>query len=169
MARSSSNALTDTGRALARIGTTTAPNVTFLSTEPPDLGPNTRFRWKTFGAMVTSRVIVFDPPHELGWDAHGLLSAYYGWIIEPEGSECRVVTEETQKGIIPKLAWWYLRPMLERGHQKLGRKPEEKGRIRQPVTPSIHERTPDQPSPWGEGGASSRRMRGTNGSTCFRW
>jgi hypothetical protein len=30
---------------------------------------------------------------------------------------CRVITEECQNGIVPKLAWWYLRPMLERGHQ----------------------------------------------------
>ena len=27
------------------------------------------------------------------------------------------MTEECQNGIVPKLAWWYLRPMLERGHQ----------------------------------------------------
>ncbi|MGO9453279.1 MAG: SRPBCC domain-containing protein [Candidatus Binataceae bacterium] len=92
-------------------------NVTFLAADPPDLAANTQFRWKTFGAAVTSRVIVFDPPHELGWDARGVLIAYHGWLIEPDGSGCRVITEETQNGIVPKLAWWYLRPMLERGHQ----------------------------------------------------
>ena len=30
---------------------------------------------------------------------------------------CRVVTEECQNGLVPKLASWYLRPMLVRGHQ----------------------------------------------------
>ena len=93
-------------------------NVTFLSGASPDLALDTEFRWKTFGAMVTSRVIVFDAPHELVWDARGVLTAYHGWIIEPDGSGgCRVVTEETQNGLVPKIAWWYLRPMLERGHQ----------------------------------------------------
>jgi len=92
-------------------------DVTFLSGNSPDLAAGTQFRWKTFGASVTSRVIVFDPPRELGWDAHGVLSAYHGWLIEPDGAGCRVITEETQNGIVPKLAWWYLRPMLERGHQ----------------------------------------------------
>ena len=93
-------------------------NVTFLSGASPDLASDTEFRWKTFGATVTSRVIVFDAPHELGWDARGVLTAYHGWIIEPDGSGgCRVVTEETQNGLVPKIAWWYLRPMLERGHQ----------------------------------------------------
>ena len=43
-------------------------NVTFLSGASPDLALDTEFRWKTFGAMVTSRVIVFDAPHELGWN-----------------------------------------------------------------------------------------------------
>jgi hypothetical protein len=63
-------------------------------------------------------VLVFDAPHELGWDAHGILTAYHGWTIEPDGSGgCRVVTEETQHGLVPRIAWWYLRPMLERGHQ----------------------------------------------------
>ena len=92
-------------------------DVAFLAGNPPDLAADTQFRWKTFGAAVTSRVIVFDPPHELGWDGHGVLTAYHGWLIEPDGSGCRVITEETQNGIVPKLAWWYIRPMLERGHQ----------------------------------------------------
>lgn len=79
--------------------------VTFLSGRPPDLAPGIRFRWKTFGAMITSRVLVFEPPYELGWDAQGLLSAYHGWLIEPDGAGCRVITEETQNGIVPRLAW----------------------------------------------------------------
>jgi uncharacterized protein YndB with AHSA1/START domain len=37
-------------------------NVSFLSGEPPDLALDTEFRWKTFGATITSRVIVFEPP-----------------------------------------------------------------------------------------------------------
>ena len=94
-------------------------NVSFLSGEPPDLALGTEFRWKTFGATITSRVIVFEPPLELVWDAHGVLDANHGWIIEADsGGGCRVITEECQNGILPKLAWWYLRPMLLRGHQK---------------------------------------------------
>jgi Polyketide cyclase / dehydrase and lipid transport len=92
-------------------------DVEFLSGTPPDLAPGTKFRWKTFGATVTSRVLVFDAPRELGWDARGVLQAYHAWEIAPEGSGCRVITEECQRGILPRLAWWYLRPMLERGHQ----------------------------------------------------
>lgn len=39
-------------------------------------------------------------------------------LIEADGrGGCRVITEECQNGLVPKLAWWYLRPMLLRGHQ----------------------------------------------------
>ncbi|MFZ0659760.1 MAG: SRPBCC domain-containing protein [Candidatus Binataceae bacterium] len=92
-------------------------DVEFLGGNSPDLAPGTEFKWKTFGATITSRVIVFEPPREIAWDARGILTAVHGWTIEPAGAVCRVITEETQNGILPKLAWWYLRPMLERGHQ----------------------------------------------------
>jgi uncharacterized protein YndB with AHSA1/START domain len=91
--------------------------VKFLSGTAPDLAAGTEFRWKTFGAIIRSKVLVFEPPHELGWDARGVLRAYHGWLIEPATNGCRVVTEECQNGILPVLAWWYLRPMLLRGHQ----------------------------------------------------
>jgi uncharacterized protein YndB with AHSA1/START domain len=93
-------------------------SVNFLRGTPPDLAPGTEFKWKTFGATISSRVIAFEPARELGWDGRGVLRAYHGWLIEPDGhGGCHVVTEECQNGIVPKLLWWYLRPMLERGHQ----------------------------------------------------
>jgi uncharacterized protein YndB with AHSA1/START domain len=92
-------------------------DVRFLAGNPPDLAPDAEFRWKTFGATVTSRVVVFEPPRELMWDARGLLTAYHGWEIVPDAAGSRVITEKCQNGILPRLAWWYLRPMLERGHQ----------------------------------------------------
>ena len=93
-------------------------DVNFIRGNPPDLALDTEFRWKTFGATVTSKVIVFEPSHELSWDARGVLKAHHGWLIEPDGrGGCRVITEECQNGIVPKIAWWYLRPMLVRGHQ----------------------------------------------------
>ena len=109
-------------------------NVNFIRGNPPDLAPDNEFKWKTFGATVTSRVIVFEPAHELGWDAHGVLSAYHGWLIEPDGrGGCRVVTEECQNGLVPKLASWYLRPMLVARASELGREPQARGRRRRAV------------------------------------
>jgi hypothetical protein len=84
----------------------------------PDLAPGRAFEWRTFGARVRSTVLVFEPFRELGWDARSTgLYAYHGWMLEPGGVGCRVVTEETQSGLVPMIARWYLRRMLLRGHQ----------------------------------------------------
>jgi len=84
----------------------------------PDLTADRSFEWRTFGARVRSVVLVFDPCRELGWDARATgLYAYHGWMLEPAGAGCRVITEETQRGWLPLLARWYLRRMLVRGHQ----------------------------------------------------
>jgi uncharacterized protein YndB with AHSA1/START domain len=83
-----------------------------------DLAENRGFQWRTFGTRVRSVVRVFEPCCELGWDARAMgLYAYHGWTLEPGGTGCRVVTEETQRGWVPMLARWYLRRMLVRGHQ----------------------------------------------------
>lgn len=90
----------------------------FESGASEELAPARRFTWKTFGATVRSTVQVFEPFKELGWDAASFgLRAYHGWLIEPDGSGSKVVTEEVQNGLLPVLARWYLRPMLLRGHQ----------------------------------------------------
>lgn len=84
----------------------------------PDLTAGRNFQWRTFSARVRSVVLVFEPYRELGWDARATgLYAYHGWMLEPGGVGCRVVTEETQSGWVPMLARWYLRRMLVRGHQ----------------------------------------------------
>lgn len=86
--------------------------------DEPDLGADRSFEWQTFGARVRSTVRVFEPCREVGWDAQSrALRAYHGWTLEPSAKGCRVVTEETQAGLLPMVARWYLRRMLLRGHQ----------------------------------------------------
>src|SRR5262245_55023295 len=84
----------------------------------PDLRPGTAWRWKTFGVAIRSRVLVFEPARELGWDAHSLANhCYHGWTFEPldGGARTAVVTEETQNGLLNSLARWYLRWNMPRG------------------------------------------------------
>lgn len=85
----------------------------------PDLGPGVMFVWKTFGVRVRSKVKVFEPTVELGWDATAFgLEAYHGWRFEPDGDgQTRVITEETQVGPFTKVGRWYLRRGLLREHQ----------------------------------------------------
>ena len=107
-------------RSAGRNGTATARRFA-ISTgrrHGPDLAAGRSFEWRTFGTRVRSVVRTFEPFRELGWDARATgLYAYHGWMLEPAGAGCRVLTEETQRGWLPMLARWYLRRMLARGHR----------------------------------------------------
>ena len=82
------------------------------------LGPGVRFRWKTFGASLTSLVEEFVPSERLGWTARGTgVDVYHAWLIERTPAGCLVVTEENQNGFLARLSN-SLRPgNIERYHQ----------------------------------------------------
>jgi hypothetical protein len=93
--------------------------VRFREGDGPDLVAGAAFVWKTFGVRVRSKVIVFDPEREIGWDATAFgLQAYHGWQFEViDQGHTRVVTEETQRGPLTAIGRWYLRRGLLREHQ----------------------------------------------------
>ncbi|MGH7814484.1 MAG: SRPBCC family protein [Candidatus Binataceae bacterium] len=94
-----------------------AANVTFVSGDPPDLAPDTEFHWSTHGFACKSRVILFEPPYELGWDTRTWLNCFHGWLIVPEESgRCRVIIEVCHNGAVPSAIWWILRPIAEKAH-----------------------------------------------------
>jgi Polyketide cyclase / dehydrase and lipid transport len=75
------------------------------------------FRWVTFGIPLTSEVSPCEPPSLLGWrfwrtGAYG----YHVWLLEPHEFGTRVVTEETQLGVMPWLGRTIMRRALPLGH-----------------------------------------------------
>jgi hypothetical protein len=84
-----------------------------------ELGPNSTFTWTTFGTRLSNtKVQEFVPLERLSWRAQGLLRAYHGWVLEPIAGGVRVVSEETQRGAVPALMKWYIRPRLRLQHQR---------------------------------------------------
>jgi len=83
-----------------------------------DLAPGVRFRWKTFGVNLNSRIEEFVPPERLAWSARSAgVGAYHAWLIEKKPSGCHVLTEESQNGMIARLSN-ALRPAnMSRYHQ----------------------------------------------------
>ena len=75
-------------------------DIHLLSHAGPDLRDRSRFRWKTFSAKITSKVLEFEPCTRLAWDAHGIgVSAYHAWLLKPVGrGATHVLTEERQTG-----------------------------------------------------------------------
>jgi len=69
-----------------------------------DLNAGSSFKWKTFGVNLNSKIEEFAPVERLAWTARGAgIDAYHSWLIEPTPSGCRVITEETQLGLLPWL------------------------------------------------------------------
>lgn len=69
------------------------------------------FRWVTFGLPITSEVDPCEPPRLIGWRWWGIgARGYHVWLLEPHECGTRIVTEETQRGVLP----WLLRPILHR-------------------------------------------------------
>jgi hypothetical protein len=76
------------------------------------------FRWVTFGALpITSEVYPCQRPLRIGWRwwCHGM-HGYHGWLIEPHPLGTRVVTEETNRGIVPSLFYPVIPPLLRLQH-----------------------------------------------------
>ncbi len=98
---------------------TNARNVHFLSHTGPDLRDRSRFRWKTFGATITSKVLEFLPPSRLAWDAHGIgINAYHAWVLTPLfDGRTHVMMEETQNGWRARLSKMLRPNRLAEKHQ----------------------------------------------------
>ena len=97
-----------------------ASDIHFLSHAAPDLRNRSRFRWKTFGLRLTSKVLEFDPPHRLAWDAHGIgVDAFHAWLLTPlaDGST-HVLTEEVQHGWLARLGQRFNPTGIQAQHQR---------------------------------------------------
>ena len=84
---------------------TNSRDIHFLSHAGPDLRNRSRFRWRTFGSRITSKVLEFEPCTRLAWDAHGIgVDGYHAWVLTPlDDGSTHVLTEETQHGWLARL------------------------------------------------------------------
>lgn len=68
----------------------------------PLLTAKAKFRFKTLRFYFEPEIVTFDPPRMLVWSAHGPAgtSGAHAWYLEPTPTGCRVVTEESQRGLL---------------------------------------------------------------------
>jgi len=93
-------------------------NVVFLDGNGLDLALGTRFRWKTFGVSIESKVEEFVPGERIAWSAHGIgVDAYHAWAIEKTSQGCLVLTEETQNGWVASLGSFLMPKRMHKFHQ----------------------------------------------------
>ena len=85
-----------------------------------ELALGTRFHWTTFGVRAHTVVTEFVPERRLAWSGAGPgFAGYHGWVLEPlpEGAT-RVITEETNRGLLASLGRMFLRRGLHKWHQR---------------------------------------------------
>jgi hypothetical protein len=76
------------------------------------------FTWTTFGTTQKSTVREFEPGKALAWLAQSPgTDAYHRWILEPVDGATRLITEETQTGLVAALDRWIMNPGLHAAHQ----------------------------------------------------
>ncbi len=85
----------------------------------PDLHLGDAFVWRTFGVRVRTVVTEIVPHERLAWSGRGLgATGYHAWVIERCVAGARITTEETQRGLLPRLGRPLLRRGLLRWHQR---------------------------------------------------
>jgi uncharacterized protein YndB with AHSA1/START domain len=85
----------------------------------PELELGSRWRWLTFGVVVTSEVVEFDEPNRISWSAHALgASGHHGWVLTRESGGTFVRTEETQHGPAARLSAPVMSRLQRRLHQR---------------------------------------------------
>lgn len=95
-----------------------AANVRLHDTEKSKLELGTKFRWKTFGVTINCIVEEYEPFERLAWSSESRsMSVYHAWLITPNPQGCHVLTEETQNGLIPKVAKTLMPGRMHKFHQ----------------------------------------------------
>jgi hypothetical protein len=92
-------------------------NVKIKTGDGRSLRADSQFTWTVQGLPMLSRIHEYEPEKRIGWIAESpLLYACHSWDIQPTTGGCHVVTDETQKGLLPSLFGFILRPMMLKAH-----------------------------------------------------
>jgi polyketide cyclase/dehydrase/lipid transport protein len=85
----------------------------------PRIELSSRWRWLTFGALITSELVEYDPSERLAWSARALGSrGHHAWLLRRQEGGTFVHTAETQRGWGIAVVKPVLRPMMVRMHQR---------------------------------------------------
>ena len=124
-----------------------AKKVVLRNQEGERLEKGTVFRWSTFGVRITSEVVEYEPEERIAWTgkAPGLW-VYHAWLLEKTEAGCRVLTEETQHGVLCRLSALLFPRRMWKFHQLWLETMERRAASRQwQQTQAPHGRAADRP------------------------
>jgi hypothetical protein len=83
------------------------------------LGPGVRFRWRTLGIGLVSRVCQFERTSRVAWYADGFgVHAFHTWMLTPTRDGTRVRMDETHQGWVSRVLAFWIAPRLTRAHRE---------------------------------------------------
>lgn len=81
-----------------------ATNVTVEGSDDGIIQEGSTIRWRTMDQNLTTKVVEFEPPYRMGWESRqSTLKAYHAWLLIPTADGTRVVTDESQFGLLANL------------------------------------------------------------------
>lgn len=81
------------------------------------LASGMRFTWSQAGVRLDAQVREFVACRRIAWLATSpWIQAYHTWDLAPSARGCSVVTDETQRGLMPLLFGWVLEPRMTSLH-----------------------------------------------------
>jgi Polyketide cyclase / dehydrase and lipid transport len=83
------------------------------------LSQDVTFTFNASGVTSVSTVKEFVPNQRIAWDGRATgLQAYHVWLITPTPNGCRVLSEETLRGIVPRLLKLFAPNLIYNSNQK---------------------------------------------------
>ncbi len=77
------------------------------------------FTWSQTGIALRTEIREFEPRKRIAWYAESpLIKAYHTWDLQTAGDVTRVITDETQNGVMPVLVKPILKPRMLAVHDK---------------------------------------------------
>ncbi len=94
-----------------------ASNLHLQSDTPGKLALNARLSWTIMDLDFVSTVKEFEPPYRLSWESRkSTIQGYHAWLLIPTDTGTRVVTDESQFGILAWLQGIFVPTKLSRLH-----------------------------------------------------
>ncbi|MFI5046854.1 MAG: SRPBCC family protein [Acidimicrobiia bacterium] len=90
-----------------------SPGVT-VATINGDVEPGTEFRWRSGRSTIRSKLVDVTPPVEISWTGRATgIKATHSWQLDERGAGTIVRTQESWRGIVPKLLSRSIQPTLQ--------------------------------------------------------
>lgn len=94
-----------------------ATNVVVEGSSTGVIEDGSTLRWTTMDQNLVTKVVEFVPPFRMGWESRqSTLKAYHAWLLIPTPEGTKVVTDESQFGLLANLQRLFLRNKLRNLH-----------------------------------------------------